>query len=82
MVERDRFLSPYKNTDLLVSEIANLKINKQTANFKIELIDGGKEKDTFSALEYGLWYIYNIEKEYYAKRRKKRPSLANAMKMD
>ena len=82
MVERDRFLAPYNNTSLLIDETSNLKINKSTANFKIELIDSGKEKDTFSALEYGLWYIYGIEKDYYAKRRKKRAPWANAMMSD
>lgn len=82
IIERDRFLSPYNNTNLLVDETANIKIKKATVNFVVEMIDGGKEKDTFSALEYGLHYILNIEREYYSKKRKNRPKWSSAMMMN
>lgn len=79
IIERDRFLSPYNNTTLLVDETSNLRLKKHTVGLSIEMIDGGKEKDTFSALEYGLYYINKIEQEYYAKRRKKKPKWSSAM---
>ena len=79
IVERDRFLAPYNNTTLLVDETSNIKIKKHTVGFMIELIDGGKEKDTFSALEYGLFYIMEQEREYYANKRKVRVRWSDAM---
>lgn len=79
MVERDRFLAPYNNTSLLIDETSNIKIKKNTVGFMIELIDGGKEKDTFSALEYGLFYIMEIEREHYAHLRKRKVRWSDAM---
>lgn len=81
ITERDKFLSPYNNTNLLVDETSNIRIKKSTVSFIVEMIDGGKEKDTFSALEYGLHYIMMIEREYYGKKRRKRPNWASAMMM-
>lgn len=82
IVERDRFLAPYKNTTLLVDETSNIKIRKQTVGFMVEMIDGSKEKDTFSALEYGLHFIGILERKYYANLRKPKGSWAQAMFMD
>lgn len=71
--ERIRYMEPYKNTTLLISETSNLKIS-QTASmsqsFKLEMIRTDAEKDTFSAMEYGLWTISFEEKDYYAKMRR------------
>ena len=77
--ERLRYMEPYKNTTLLVNETSNLKINKQNTYLKLELIRTDAEKDTFSALEYGLWYISNYEREYYAKLRKGKRNFSSAM---
>lgn len=82
IVERDRFLAPYKNTTLLVDETSNIKIRKQTVGFMIELIDGSKEKDTFSALEYGLSFITTQERKYYAHKRKPKGNWGSAMFLD
>lgn len=82
MVERDRFLAPYTNTTLLVDETSNLKINKQVQNFKIELLDPSKEKDTFSALEYGLWYIREVEQTFYARKRKNKTKWSYALRVN
>lgn len=79
LVERDRFLAPYNNTNLLIDETSNIKIKKNTVGLSIEMIDGRKEKDTFSALEYGLYYISKIEQDYYAKRRKRKTSWSQAV---
>lgn len=78
-VERDRFLAPYNNTNLLVEETSNIKIKKHTVGLSIEMIDSTKQKDTFSALEYGLYYISKIEQDYYARKRKKRTSWSSAV---
>lgn len=79
VVERERFLQPYLNTRLLVEETSNIQIKKSSANFTIELIDGGKQKDTFSAMEYALGYLEKREGEYYAKKRKKRAKWSQAV---
>lgn len=79
IVERDRFLAPYNNTNLLVDETSNIKIKRNTVGLSIELIDNRKEKDTFSALEYGLYYISKIEQEYYAKRRRKKTTWSSSI---
>ena len=68
--ERIRFLEPYKNTTLLINETANLKINQTNTYLKLEMIRTDAEKDTFSALEYGLWTISEVERDYYAKQRR------------
>ena len=68
--ERLRAMEPYKMTSLLISETTNLKINRQNTYLKLEMIRTDAEKDTFSALEYGLYKISEIEKEYYAKMHK------------
>ena len=81
-VERDRMLEPYNNTQLLIDETSNIRIKKQNISFSVEMIDGSKEKDTFSALEYGLYYITQLEKKYYAKRRKRTTKWASAMQFN
>jgi|GEM_PF-451445 len=82
MIERDRYLAPYKNTSLLIDETANVKIKKHTVGFLIELIDSSKEKDTFSALEYGLHYISQEERKYYEHLRKPKTRFSHAMFID
>lgn len=69
--EKLRYMEPYKNTSLLVSETTNLKLNNQQVYLKLEKISSEGEKDTFSALEYGLWKISLMEKEQYRQKRKR-----------
>ena len=68
--ERIRYMEPFKNTTLLVNETSNLKINQTNTYLKLEMIRTDAEKDTFSALEYGLWTISEVERDYYAKQRR------------
>ena len=70
--ERIRYMAPFKNTSLLIDETSNLKINQKNVNFKLEMIRTDAEKDTFSALEYGLWTISQVEADFYAKKRRTR----------
>lgn len=53
---------PFVNTDLLIEEIANLQL-KHLTNGKISIDKVIKKinKDRFSALAYGLWYIKKFE---------------------
>jgi len=75
--ERIRHMAPFKNTSLLINETSNLKINQTNTYLKLEMIRTDAEKDTFSALEYGLWTISEVEGDYYAKMRKKRIPLGD-----
>lgn len=68
--ERARYMEPYKWTTLLINETSNLKINRTNVSFKLELIRADWDKDTFSALEYGLWYISEKEKTHFARLRR------------
>ena len=74
--ERKRFLEPYRNTSLLIRETANMGINRKSANLQLEKIRSDEEKDTFSALEYGLWYIAMMEKKEYSGRNKRKTKLS------
>lgn len=53
---------PHVQTDLLLEEIANLKL-KQTQNGKytVEQLTKRVDKDRYSALAMGLWYIKEFE---------------------
>lgn len=77
--ERLRYMEPYKHTSLLVNETSNLKINRNNTYLKLELIRTDAEKDTFSALEYGLWVISQQESQHYANLRKPRRKMSAAM---
>lgn len=77
--ERLRHLEPYKNTTLLINETSNLKINRNHTYLKLDMIQTNAEKDTFSALEYGLWVISSMESEHYASMRTRRSRWSNMM---
>ena len=77
--ERLRYMEPYKHTSLLINETSNLKINRTNTYLKLELIRTDAEKDTFSALEYGLHVISEQERDYFAKLRKPRSTFSGAM---
>jgi len=57
---------PYVLTDLLVDEIANLKIKTlPSGQLTIERVLSRMGKDKFSALAYGLWYAKTFEDAEY-----------------
>jgi ribonucleoside-diphosphate reductase alpha chain len=64
ITDKDVYLQklPFINTDFLVEEVANLKL-KQLPNgkYSIDKVIKRFNKDRFSALEYGLWYIKTFE---------------------
>ena len=80
--DRTRFMQPYLNTDLLLRETANLKIGTSTVNFKLEQVESGVQKDTFSALEYGLAVIAAHEAEWLQEKRRRSGSFAQALMMN
>jgi ribonucleoside-diphosphate reductase alpha chain len=54
-------IMPYLQTDYLIEEIANLKLKQNTSGkYQVEQVTKRVDKDRFSALAYGLYYI-----EYY-----------------
>lgn len=77
--ERRKYLEPYRNTSLLIRETSNLALNRRSHQLKLEQIRSGEEKDTFSALEYGLWIIAEKERQYYARGRRKKRNLASML---
>ena len=57
---------PYINTDLLMEEISNLKIKQlSSGKYSSEKTISRIDKDRFSALAYGLWYIKTFEDNIY-----------------
>ena len=60
---------PYILTDNLCEEIMNLKYKQNGNETKIERISRRIQKDKFSALLYGLWWVYLEEKKNKIKKR-------------
>lgn len=53
---------PFTQTDMLLEEIANLKLKTiSNGKFTVEQQTKRIDKDRYSALAYGLWYIANFE---------------------
>jgi len=53
---------PYLETDFLIEEVANLKLKPlQSGKYTTEQVTKRIDRDRFSALAYGLWYIKNYE---------------------
>ena len=64
-------LMPHELTSSLINEIMNLKIKPTGVSNQIavEQINKRMTKDKFSALEYGIWRIVQIENEELAHKR-------------
>jgi ribonucleoside-diphosphate reductase alpha chain len=53
---------PFVQTDLLLEEIANLKLKKlSSGKYTTEQVTKKINRDRFSAVAYGLWYIKEFE---------------------
>lgn len=70
-------LAPHIETTKLFDEICNLKIKNVTGDTVVEQINRRIAKDRFSAAEYGLWGIKQIEDNYYKKKRRSTIQLRN-----
>jgi ribonucleoside-diphosphate reductase alpha chain len=53
---------PKVQTDLFIEEVANLKIkHMQGGKLSVEQVTKSVDRDRYSAVAYGLWYIKNFE---------------------
>ena len=62
---------PHELTTILINEILNLRL-KPTGNnnqITVEPINSRMGKDKFSALEYGIWRVSELENEVLSRRR-------------
>lgn len=74
--ERDDYLRPFKLTSILKEEMLNLREENEGINIMLKRANKGIQKDKFSALIYGLYYI-KIEEE--SKKRKKKFKISDMM---
>ena len=56
---------PHELTTRLFEEMANLRLKGVGNDIKLEQINSNMLKDKFSAFEYGLWRIKELEEEWY-----------------
>lgn len=68
--QRVERLMPHEMTTRLFEEMANLKMQSNGLEIKLEQISTRHFKDKFSSLEYGLWRIKELEDEYITKSRR------------
>ena len=76
-LEKIQRMAPYIETSKLIEEMCNLKlknIGSGNQDIVVERINSRINKDRFSAFEYGIWRIKELEDIYYKKKnqRKKR----------
>lgn len=57
------FLRPYTMTDFLQEEIMNLEYKSSGVRVEVKQVSKSIQKDRFSALEYGLYWIYLEEQK-------------------
>lgn len=64
-------LMPHELTSILINEIMNLKLKPTGVNNQVavEQINKRMGKDKFSAFEYGVWRVVELENELLARRR-------------
>ena len=67
--ERTDYLKPYTLTSILKEEMLNLREENEGINIILKQANRSIKKDKFSAFEYGLWYIKQVED---SKRKKKK----------
>ena len=67
--ERADYLKPYTLTSILKEEMLNLREENEGVNIILKQANRGIKKDKFSAFEYGLYYIKQVED---SKRKKKK----------
>lgn len=67
--ERDDYLRPFKLTSILKEELLNLREENEGINIVLKRANKGIQKDKFSALIYGLYYI-KLEEESKKKKKK------------
>lgn len=74
--EREDYLRPFKLTSILKEEILNLREENEGINIMLKRANKGTQKDKFSALIYGLYYV---KQEEESKKRKKKFKISDMM---
>ena len=67
--QRAEYLKPYTLTSILKEEMLNLREENEGVNIILKQVNKKIKKDKFSALEYGLYYIKEIEENRKKKKR-------------
>ena len=70
--ERIRRLLPHELTTKLFEEMANLRLRRVGTDISLEQINPRFPKDKFSACEYGLWRIKELEEADYKRSHRNR----------
>ena len=60
---------PHVETSLFVDEVMNLTYEAQGNKTKVKQVSKQMDKDRYSAVSYGLWYIYLEEKKNQERKR-------------
>jgi len=68
--ERADYLKPYTLTSILREEMCNLREENEGINIILKQANKSIRKDKFSSLEYGLYYIKQLEDSKRKKRKK------------
>ena len=68
--ERAEYLKPYTLTSILKEEMLNLREENEGINIILKQANRGIRKDKFSAMEYGLYYIKQVEDSKKKKRKR------------
>jgi hypothetical protein len=78
--ERAKYLKPFTLTSILKEEMLNLREENEGINIILKQANRAIQKDKFSSLEYGLYYIRKLEES--KRKRKKKFSAADWMFMN
>lgn len=62
-------LLPHIETGLFVEEVMNLTFHAEGNKTKVQRISKQMDKDRYSAVSYGLWYIYLLERKNQQRKR-------------
>lgn len=72
--QRTQRLMPHEMTTRLFEEMANLRLKRSGLDIVLEKINSRFPKDKFSAFEYGLWRIKELEEENLKKYKRQQSS--------
>lgn len=68
-VEQVKMLKPFVETTRFVDEVMNLKYEELAGGTTVKKVSNKMDKDRYSAVSYGLFYIKLLEKENQKKKR-------------
>lgn len=77
--ERAKYLKPFIQTSILKEELLNLREENEGVNIILKQVNRSIGKDRFSSLEYGLYYIREVEE---SKKKRKRFNVKDLLLMN